>query len=55
MKKINIKDQFLHDKEMLRSLQGRHPVVEKFTTFIKNDVVMDEGEIFLITGTKHEW
>jgi len=31
-------------------IQGRHPVVEKFTTFIKNDVIMDEGEIFLITG-----
>jgi DNA mismatch repair protein MutS len=34
----------------VRVIQGRHPVVEKFTTFIKNDVVMDEGEIFLITG-----
>ncbi len=29
---------------------GRHPVVEQFTTFIKNDVMMEEGEIFLITG-----
>lgn len=29
---------------------GRHPVVEQFTTFIKNDVIMDKGEIFLITG-----
>ncbi len=29
---------------------GRHPVVEQFTTFIKNDVVMYKGEIFLITG-----
>lgn len=29
---------------------GRHPVVEQFTTFIKNDVNMEKGEIFLITG-----
>lgn len=29
---------------------GRHPVVEKTTTFVKNDIVMNEGEIFLITG-----
>ena len=40
----------LHDKRDVKVLQGRHPVVEKFTTFIKNDVVMDQGEIFLITG-----
>ena len=31
-------------------MKGRHPVVEHFTSFVENDVVMDEGEIFLITG-----
>ncbi len=31
-------------------LKGRHLVVEQFTKFIENDIVMDEGEIFLITG-----
>lgn len=30
--------------------KGRHLVVEQFTTFIENDIVMDPGEIFLITG-----
>lgn len=34
----------------VKVIGGRHPVVEQFTTFIKNDVMMDEGEIFLITG-----
>ncbi|MDY0277050.1 MAG: DNA mismatch repair protein MutS [Acholeplasma sp.] len=29
---------------------GRHPVVEKFTDFVANDVQMKKGEIFLITG-----
>lgn len=31
-------------------INGRHPVVEKFTDYIKNDIVIDESEIFLITG-----
>ncbi|MDR4968507.1 MAG: DNA mismatch repair protein MutS, partial [Acholeplasmataceae bacterium] len=31
-------------------IQGRHPVVERFTKFVANDVIMKEGEIFLITG-----
>jgi len=30
--------------------KGRHLVVEQFTTFIENDIVMEPGEIFLITG-----
>ena len=34
----------------VKVIGGRHPVVEQFTTFIKNDVIMDDGEIFLITG-----
>ncbi|HHT98890.1 MAG TPA: DNA mismatch repair protein MutS [Acholeplasma sp.] len=29
---------------------GRHPVVEHFTKFIENDVIMKPGEVFLITG-----
>jgi DNA mismatch repair protein MutS len=41
---------YLHDSRQVDIKEGRHPVVEKFTTFIKNDVVMNEGEIFLITG-----
>jgi DNA mismatch repair protein MutS len=40
----------LHDHRKVEVKNGRHPVVEKFTTFIKNDVLMDQGEIFLITG-----
>ncbi|HKL94952.1 MAG TPA: DNA mismatch repair protein MutS [Haploplasma sp.] len=31
-------------------IKGRHPVVEKFTSFVANDVIMNESEIFLITG-----
>lgn len=31
-------------------IQGRHPVVEKFTKFVANDVKMNKGEIFIITG-----
>jgi len=31
-------------------IKGRHPVVEKFTDFIANDIKMNESEIFLITG-----
>ncbi len=31
-------------------ISGRHPVVEQFTTFVANDVVMAPHEIFLITG-----
>ena len=40
----------LHDKRTVEVLKGRHPVVERFTKFVANDVIMDEGEIFLITG-----
>lgn len=40
----------LTDKSQVKVIQGRHPVVEHFTTFVKNDVMMNEGEIFLITG-----
>ncbi|MDY0338763.1 MAG: DNA mismatch repair protein MutS [Acholeplasmataceae bacterium] len=40
----------LSDKKQVKVTQGRHPVVEHFTTFVKNDVFMNEGEIFLITG-----
>jgi len=31
-------------------IKGRHPVVEKFTTFVENDIKMTKGELFLITG-----
>ncbi len=40
----------LTKKREVRVIGGRHPVVEQFTTFIKNDVIMNDGEIFLITG-----
>jgi len=40
----------LHHNRNVEILKGRHPVVERFTKFVANDVIMDEGEIFLITG-----
>ncbi|MCF7930323.1 MAG: DNA mismatch repair protein MutS [Acholeplasmataceae bacterium] len=40
----------LHNNRNVEILKGRHPVVERFTKFVANDVIMDEGEIFLITG-----
>jgi len=40
----------LHEKRTVEILKGRHPVVERFTKFVANDVIMNEGEIFLITG-----
>ncbi|RJX24984.1 MAG: DNA mismatch repair protein MutS [Acholeplasma sp.] len=40
----------LHHSREVTIIKGRHPVVEKFTQFVENDVIMKEGEIFLITG-----
>lgn len=40
----------LHEKRDVEIIKGRHPVVEQFVKFVENDVVMKEGEIFLITG-----
>lgn len=40
----------LHDKRDVEIINGRHPVVEQFTSFVENDIKMKEGEIFLITG-----
>jgi DNA mismatch repair protein MutS len=40
----------LHVGKDVRVIKGRHPVVERFTTFVENDILMKEGEIFLITG-----
>lgn len=40
----------LHENRNVEILKGRHPVVERFTKFVANDVIMEEGEIFLITG-----
>ena len=40
----------LHHSRDVSIIKGRHPVVEKFTQFVENDVIMKEGEIFLITG-----
>lgn len=34
----------------VKVIEARHPVVEKNTIFIKNDVLMKKGEIFIITG-----
>ncbi len=48
--KYNFIRPILHDEKNVEILKGRHPVVEKFTKFVANDVIMDEGEIFLITG-----
>ncbi|TVP85228.1 MAG: DNA mismatch repair protein MutS [Acholeplasmataceae bacterium] len=40
----------LHEKRQVDVIKARHPVVERFTQFVANDVIMKEGEIFLITG-----
>lgn len=40
----------LHTTRDVKVIKGRHPVVEHYTTFVENDVIMKEGEIFLITG-----
>ncbi len=40
----------LHQGRSVDVRRGRHPVVEHFTTFVENDVMLKEGEIFLITG-----
>ncbi|MFU8792488.1 MAG: DNA mismatch repair protein MutS [Acholeplasmataceae bacterium] len=40
----------LTDQRNVKIVKGRHPVVEHFVTFVKNDVTMKPGEIFLITG-----
>ena len=34
----------------VKIIKGRHLVVEQFTKFIENDIIMEPGEIFLITG-----
>lgn len=48
--KYNFKRPILHHSRHVEVIQGRHPVVERFTKFVANDVIMNEGEIFLITG-----
>ena len=48
--KYNYKRPILQASRNVKVIQGRHPVVEHFVTFVENDVIMDEGEIFLITG-----
>jgi DNA mismatch repair protein MutS len=48
--KYHYKRPILHDTRDVKVISGRHPVVEHFVTFVENDVVMSEGEIFLITG-----
>jgi DNA mismatch repair protein MutS len=40
----------LNEQQVVRVSKGRHPVVEQFTTFVANDINMEPGEIFLITG-----
>ncbi len=40
----------LVDSRKVNIIKGRHLVVEQFTKFIENDVIMEDGEIFLITG-----
>ncbi|MFH0767411.1 MAG: DNA mismatch repair protein MutS, partial [Bacillota bacterium] len=48
--KYNFIRPILHEERTVEIIKGRHPVVEKFTKFVANDVIMNEGEIFLITG-----
>ena len=40
----------INKKRDVKIIEARHPVVEKGVTFVKNDITMKEGEIFLITG-----
>ncbi|MCR3906770.1 MAG: DNA mismatch repair protein MutS [Tenericutes bacterium] len=48
--KLNFVRPTLQNSRDVEVIQGRHPVVERFTKFVANDVIMKEGEIFLITG-----
>lgn len=38
------------DSKDVKVIKGRHPVVEKFTPFVTNDIIMKDSELFLITG-----
>lgn len=40
----------LIEKREVEIIEARHPVVEKSVDFVKNNIIMNEGEIFLITG-----
>ena len=40
----------LSNDRKVKVIAARHPVVEKMTTYVRNDIIMDKGEIFLITG-----
>jgi DNA mismatch repair protein MutS len=40
----------ISDDRKVEIIEGRHPVVEKMTTYVKNNIIMNKGEIFLITG-----
>jgi len=40
----------LTKERQVKIVKGRHLVVEQFTKFIENDIMMEPGEIFLITG-----
>jgi len=48
--KYNFIRPLLHEERTVEVLKGRHPVVERFTKFVANDVIMRDSEIFLITG-----
>ncbi|MFA6800498.1 MAG: DNA mismatch repair protein MutS [Acholeplasmataceae bacterium] len=41
---------FITKDQHVKIIKGRHLVVEQFTKFIENDIIMEPGEIFLITG-----
>lgn len=40
----------ISDDRKVEIIEGRHPVVEKMTSYVKNNIIMNKGEIFLITG-----
>jgi DNA mismatch repair protein MutS len=48
--KYNYTRPILQNDRTVEVTKGRHPVVEQFTKFVENDVKMQKGEIFLITG-----
>ena len=36
----------ISDDRKVEIIEGRHPVVEKMTTYVKNNIIMNKGEIF---------
>jgi len=48
--KNNYVKPIFNDEHKVEIISGRHPVIEKFTNFIANDVIANPEETFIITG-----